>query len=120
MKADLLDDGIGDTLVSPSFDDVTLINQGKGVNLRTRIRMADKSLSAKSASPRELNRSQPNDFLSRYGAANEWAVHLEETQQPVHLTRDADAHSCANVRSLSNAVPSQSGPLAHRSTPSNR
>jgi hypothetical protein len=65
MKANLLDDGIGDTLVSLAFDDVTLISHGKRVNLRTRIRMADKSLSSKSALPRKLNRSQPNDFLSR-------------------------------------------------------
>src|SRR5271170_4751153 len=39
------------------------------------------------------------------GAANERAAHLKETQRPVHLTRDADAHSCANVRSLSNRSP---------------
>ena len=31
MKANLLDDGIGDTLVSPAFDDVTLISHGKRV-----------------------------------------------------------------------------------------
>jgi hypothetical protein len=39
------------------------------------------------------------------GAANERAARLKETQQPVHLTRDADAHSCANVRSLLNRSP---------------
>jgi hypothetical protein len=38
MKANPLDDGIGDTLVSPAFDDVTLISHGKRVNLRTRIK----------------------------------------------------------------------------------
>jgi hypothetical protein len=42
---------------------------------------------------------------SMRGAANEGAAHLKETQQPVHLMRDADAHSCANVRSLSNRSP---------------
>jgi len=39
------------------------------------------------------------------GAANERAACLKETQRPAHLTRDADAHSCANVRSLSNRSP---------------
>ena len=39
------------------------------------------------------------------GAANERAARLKETQQPAHLTRDADAHSCANVRSRSNRSP---------------
>ena len=29
MKANLLDNGIGDTLVSPAFDDVTLISRGR-------------------------------------------------------------------------------------------
>ena len=29
MKANLLDNGIGDTLVSPAFDDVTLISHGR-------------------------------------------------------------------------------------------
>ena len=38
MKANLLDDGIGDTLVSRAFDDVTLISHGKRVNLRTGIK----------------------------------------------------------------------------------
>jgi hypothetical protein len=43
--------------------------------------------------------------MSVEGAANERAARLKETQQPVHLTRDADAHSCANERSLSNRSP---------------
>ena len=38
MKANLLDDGIGDTLVSQAFDDVTLISHGKRMNLGTRIK----------------------------------------------------------------------------------
>jgi signal transduction histidine kinase len=38
MKANPLDDGIGDTLVSPAFDDATLISHGKRGNLRTRIK----------------------------------------------------------------------------------
>src|SRR5271154_4441253 len=38
-------------------------------------------------------------------AANERATRLKKTQQPAHLPRDADAHSCANVRSLSNRGP---------------
>jgi hypothetical protein len=38
MKENLLDDGVGDTLVSAAFDDVTFISHGKGRNLRTRIK----------------------------------------------------------------------------------
>ena len=38
MEANLLDDGIGNTLVSPEFDDVTFIGHGKRVYLRTRIK----------------------------------------------------------------------------------
>jgi hypothetical protein len=37
MKVNLLDDGVGHTLVSPAFDDVTLISHGKRVNLGIRI-----------------------------------------------------------------------------------
>src|SRR5271170_5288472 len=41
----------------------------------------------------------------------------KRTQQPVHLTRDADAHSCANVRSLSNRSPKpRSSPGAWKTT----
>jgi hypothetical protein len=39
------------------------------------------------------------------GAANEGAARLKETQQPAYLTRDANAHSCANLRSFSNRGP---------------
>jgi hypothetical protein len=45
MKANLLDDGIGDTLVSRAFDDVTLISHGKRVNLRTGIKELNLELS---------------------------------------------------------------------------
>jgi hypothetical protein len=38
MKENLSDDGIGDTLVSPSLNDVTFISHGKRVKLRTRIK----------------------------------------------------------------------------------
>jgi hypothetical protein len=42
MKENPLDDGIGDTLVSPSLDDVTFISHGKPVKLRTRIKELDR------------------------------------------------------------------------------
>ncbi|MGC2402568.1 MAG: hypothetical protein WA510_22440 [Acidobacteriaceae bacterium] len=45
MKANLLDDGIGDTFVSPAFDDVTLISHGKRVNLRALIKELNLELS---------------------------------------------------------------------------
>jgi hypothetical protein len=45
MNANLLDDGIGDTLVSRAFDDVTLISHGKRVNLRTGIKELNLELS---------------------------------------------------------------------------
>ena len=38
MKENLLDDGVGDTLVSAAFDGVTFISHGKGQNLRARIK----------------------------------------------------------------------------------
>ena len=38
MKANPLDDGIGDTMVSSAFDDITFISHGKRVNLRTQIK----------------------------------------------------------------------------------
>ena len=38
MKANPLDDGIGNTMVSPAFDDITFIGHGKRVNLRTQIK----------------------------------------------------------------------------------
>jgi NAD(P)-dependent dehydrogenase (short-subunit alcohol dehydrogenase family) len=39
------------------------------------------------------------------GAADERAARLKETQPPTHLVRDADAHSCADARRLSNRCP---------------
>jgi hypothetical protein len=38
MRANLLDDGVGDTLVLPAFEDVTFISHGKRVGLGTRIK----------------------------------------------------------------------------------
>jgi hypothetical protein len=56
MKANLLDDGVGDTLVSPAFDDVRLISRGKRVNLRTRMPCSrenkQRSLRSKATLPR--------------------------------------------------------------------
>jgi hypothetical protein len=39
------------------------------------------------------------------GAADEWAADLKEAQPPVDLMGNADTHSRANVRSLSNRSP---------------
>ena len=47
----------------------------------------------------------PVIFRKPEGSANERAARLKETPQPTHLTRDADAHRGANVRSLSNRGP---------------
>src|SRR5271154_7594604 len=57
--------------------------------------------------PSELDssRDRPNDFLfPREGlwAANEGGAHLKEAQRPANFAGDADAHTCANVRSLPN------------------
>jgi len=44
-----------------------------------------------------------SDLLA--GAANERAARFKETQPPVLLVGDADAHSSANARTLSNRSP---------------
>jgi hypothetical protein len=56
---------------------------------------------------RERNRAKASLTTSYLveGTANESAARFKETQAPVHLTCDADAHSCAKVRSLSDRSP---------------
>lgn len=53
----------------------------------------------------ESSRGKLTTFYLVEGAADERAARLKETQQSAHLTPDAHAHSCANVRSLSNRSP---------------
>src|SRR5579863_102088 len=54
--------------------------------------------------------SLSTDYLVAW-AANKWAARLKETQAPAHFTCDTDAHSCPNVRSLSNRSPKPKRPV---------
>ena len=44
-------------------------------------------------------------LISLGGAANERVTRFKETPQQAHLTRNTDAHTCANMRSLPNRSP---------------
>jgi hypothetical protein len=60
MKANLLDDGVGDTLVLPAFDDVTFISHGKRVNLRARIKKLNRPAYFAASSQRRPTRHGPS------------------------------------------------------------
>jgi hypothetical protein len=54
VKTNLLDDGVGDTLVLPEFDDVKFVSHGKRVNLRAGIKKVNLKSSMRHGDASEL------------------------------------------------------------------